>query len=142
MTEILPIIISAACTALLGGVIGFHIGYATRNPKRKEEHSSLHTTRYPVDAPPVPTPLKEEPQPACQQYVLCVDLKHGVDEQFAWDTIEKIYTNRPDNILVIRLRNGVEHTYTNAIKYRVYPATGVEDWMYWEEYKKENEEEE
>ena len=90
----------------------------------------------------MPTPpLQVEPVPSCQQYVLCVQLKHGVDEQFAWDTIEKIYTNRPDNILVIRLRNRVEHTYTNAIKYRVYPATGVEDWMYWEEYKKENKEE-
>lgn len=133
MANILPIIISAACTALLGGVIGFHIGYATRNPKRKEEHSSLHTTRYPVDAPPVPTPLKEEPQSACQQYVLCVYLKHGVDEQFAWDAVEKVYTNQQEGILVVRLRNGEEHTYTDARKYKVFPVTSVEDVMYWEE---------
>lgn len=129
----LPTILIAALFAMIGGVIGFHIGYATRHPK-KDGHVCSGSDM------PAPPP-QVETVPPCQQYVLCVYLKHGVDEQFAWDTIEKIYTNRPGNILVIRMRNGVEHTYTNAIKYRVYPATGVEDWMYWEEYKKENKEE-
>lgn len=133
MTEILPTIIIAALFAMIGVVIGFHIGYATRNPKKG---GHVCSGSY------MPAPPLQDAKPACTQYALVVCLKSGVYDTFAWDAVEKVYTNQQDGILVVRLRNGEEHTYTDARKYKVFPVTSVEDVMRWEEYKKENKEEE
>lgn len=133
MTEILPIIIAAACTALLGGVIGFHIGYATRNPKRKEEHSPLHTTRYPVDAPPVPAPTKDESMPACTQYAIVVELVERRNDIYSWDAVEKVYVDIDNHNLIIRLNNGREHKYSDAICANLRPVADLRTIIYWKE---------
>lgn len=131
MTDILPIIIMTVLCAMIGVVIGFHIGYATRNPKRKEEHSSLHTTRYPVDAPPVPAPTQDDPQPACQQYAIVVELVERRNDIYSWNAVEKVYVDIDNHNLIIRLNNGHEHKYSDAICANLRPVTDLKYIMYW-----------
>ncbi len=66
------------------------------------------------------------------QYVMHIDFPYGRDEYFSWDVIEKVYVNRPDNLLVVRMRNGEEHTYKDARKFETEKVSEVGDYMFWE----------
>lgn len=121
MTDILPTILMAALCAMIGGAIG----YASRNPKRTEERSSLHTTRYPVDAPPVPVPTQEEPRRFCSAYALYVLLDDHRYDIYRWEDIAQIHLDSNGGRLFLRLHSGEEHNYTEWCNYGITTISDV-----------------
>lgn len=123
MNELFPTVLMAFLCAMIGGVIGFHVGYATRNPKRKEEYRPLHATHYPVDAPPIQAPTQDESRRFCSAYALYVLLYGKRYNIYRWDDVQCIHFDQ-EGFLFIRLHSGEELRYT---EWRSYGITTICD---------------
>lgn len=93
MTDILPTILMAVLCAMVGGAICFHIGYATRNPKRKGEHSSGYAL-----------------------YVLLYGKRYNI---YRWDDVQCIHLDSKEETLFIRLHSGEELHTTEWCSYGI-----------------------